>query len=112
MKMTSRNMAAVIMNFASFWLGCSPSADDRTLTEVPRPAKILTIGMSGSGVRTFPGRVQAAQRFRVGGSNLDLLDAQNAALSAGFTAGTAVYAFLDDWAEVQPPVADLDRQTP
>ena len=40
-------------------------------------------------------------------SILDLLDAQNAALTAGFVAETAVYVFLDDWAEVQRSIADL-----
>jgi len=40
-------------------------------------------------------------------SILDLLDAQNAALTAEFAAETAVYEFLDDWAEVQRSIADL-----
>jgi outer membrane protein TolC len=40
-------------------------------------------------------------------SILDLLDAQNAALTAEFAAETAVYDFLEDWAEVQRSVADL-----
>ena len=40
-------------------------------------------------------------------SILALLDAQNAALTAEFAAETAVYDFLDDWAEVQRSIADL-----
>jgi len=40
-------------------------------------------------------------------SILALLDAQNAALTAEFAAETAVYVFLEDWAEVQRSVADL-----
>lgn len=40
-------------------------------------------------------------------SILALLDAQNAALTAEFAAETAVYEFLDDWAEVQRSIADL-----
>jgi len=38
-------------------------------------------------------------------SILDLLDAQNAALSAELAAVTAVYDFVDDWAEVERAVA-------
>lgn len=40
-------------------------------------------------------------------SILDLLDAQNNALTAELAAETAVYDFLDDWAEVRRSVADL-----
>jgi outer membrane protein TolC len=40
-------------------------------------------------------------------SILNLLDAQNAALTAEFAAETAVHDFLKDWAEVQRSVADL-----
>lgn len=40
-------------------------------------------------------------------SILDLLDAQNNALSAELAAETSVYDFLDDWAEVQRSVAGL-----
>jgi outer membrane protein TolC len=40
-------------------------------------------------------------------SILDLLDAQNAALTAEFAAETAVYEFLDDWAEVRRSVGEL-----
>ena len=38
-------------------------------------------------------------------SILDLLDAQNNALTSELAAVTAVYDFLDDWAEVQRSVA-------
>lgn len=41
-------------------------------------------------------------------SILDLLDAQNNALTAELAASTSVYDFLDDWAEVQRSVADLE----
>lgn len=40
-------------------------------------------------------------------SILDLLDAQNNALTAELTAMTSVYNFLDDWAEVRRSVAGL-----
>jgi len=40
-------------------------------------------------------------------SIIDLLDAQNSALTSELGAVTAVYAFLDDWAEVQRSVAGL-----
>jgi outer membrane protein TolC len=40
-------------------------------------------------------------------SILDLLDAQNAALTAEFAAETAVYDFLDDWAEVRRGIGQL-----
>ncbi len=40
-------------------------------------------------------------------SILDLLDAQNNALTAELAAETSVYNFLDDWAEVQRSVAGL-----
>ncbi len=40
-------------------------------------------------------------------SILDLLDAQNNALTSELAAETAVYDFLDDWAEVQRSVAGL-----
>ena len=43
-------------------------------------------------------------------SILDLLDAQNAGLTAEFAAVTAVYDFLNDWAEVRRSVADLGRE--
>jgi len=45
-------------------------------------------------------------------SILDLLDAQNAALSAELAAMTAVYDFIDDWAEVQRSVAERDVLNP
>ena len=40
-------------------------------------------------------------------SILDLLDAQNAALTAEFAAETSVYDFLDDWAEVRRSIGEL-----
>jgi len=41
-------------------------------------------------------------------SIIALLDAQNNALTSEFAAETAIYNFLDDWAEVQRSVAGLD----
>ena len=45
-------------------------------------------------------------------SILDLLDAQNIALTAELAAETSVYDFLDDWAEVRRSVAGLGQQLP
>jgi outer membrane protein len=43
-------------------------------------------------------------------SILDLLDAQNAALTAEFAAETSVYVFLNDWAEVRRSIAKLGAE--
>jgi outer membrane protein TolC len=43
-------------------------------------------------------------------SIIDLLDAQNNALTSELAAENSVYAFLDDWAEVQRSVAGLDTE--
>jgi len=45
-------------------------------------------------------------------SIIALLDAQNNALTSELAAETAVYNFLDDWAEVQRSVAGLDTGAP
>ncbi len=45
-------------------------------------------------------------------SIIDLLDAQNNALTSELGAVTAVYTFLDDWAEVQRSVAGIETTHP
>ncbi len=52
--------------------GCSQDSTlDTETSELIKPAKIITVGQQGSTARTYPGRVQAAQRvslsFRVAG---------------------------------------------
>lgn len=68
--------------------GCSQDSGlDGKAGELIKPAKIVTVGESGSKARTYPGRVQAAQRvslsFRVGGPVVELSVTKGQRVAAG-----------------------------
>jgi multidrug efflux system membrane fusion protein len=68
--------------------GCgSNSSDTADSGADARPAKIVTVGASGASARTYPGRVQAAQRvplaFRVGGPVVEIRVSKGQRVSAG-----------------------------
>ena len=68
--------------------GCgSNSSDTAGIGAEARPAKIVTVGTSGARARTYPGRVQAAQRvplaFRVGGPVVEIRVSKGQRVSAG-----------------------------
>lgn len=56
--------------------GCGSEPESAPETAAPRPAKIVTVGRSESGTRTYPGRSQAprsvALSFRVGGPVVEI----------------------------------------
>ena len=66
--------------------GHDPSDTGMPIDEA-RPAKIVTVGVPGSSARTYPGRVQAAQRvslaFRVGGPVVEIHVSKGQRVDAG-----------------------------
>jgi len=68
--------------------GCGSNSSDTTDTGADaRPAKIVTVGASAAGARTYPGRVQAAQSvplaFRVGGPVVESRVSKGQRVAAG-----------------------------
>ncbi len=68
--------------------GCGSKASDTTGTgDEARPAKIITVGTAGQSARTYPGRVQAAQRaslsFRVGGPVVEIRVSKGQRVASG-----------------------------
>jgi len=68
--------------------GCGSNTSEKTnLGADARPAKIVTVGTAGSSARTYPGRVQAAQRvplaFRVGGPVVEIRVSKGQRVAAG-----------------------------
>ncbi len=79
-------------------LGCGSKSSDTTDIGADAAGKTLEL------VRDAYARGAA--------SIIALLDAQNNALASELAAETAVYNFLDDWAEVQRSVAGLNVAQP
>ena len=66
---------------------CGPGTGSQTDEITLRPAKIITVGEAVSDTRTYPGRVQAAQRvslaFRVAGPVVEVLVSKGQRVAAG-----------------------------
>lgn len=89
--------------------GCGSKAADSTGSGAEaRPAKIITVGTSGRGVRTYPGRVQAAKRaslsFRVGGPVVEIRVGKGQRVASG-----DILARIDP-RDYQVQVANLEAQ--
>lgn len=88
MKTRQNTLIITLLGFGLTVAGCGshqPSNnDDDTAT---RPAKIITVGTPGQSARTYPGRVQAAQRatlsFRVGGPVVEIRVSKGQRVHAG-----------------------------
>lgn len=108
---TTRLTAAIVTVTAALILIWACAAQAPTATgagDEARPAKIITVGTPGASSRTYPGRVQAAQRvslsFRVGGPVVDIRVSKGQKVKAG-----EILARIDP-RDYQVQVANLSAQ--
>jgi len=101
-------IAAVAASLSLIWACGSKMTTETDTSDEARPAKIVTVGASSSNARTYPGRVQAAQRvslsFRVGGPVVDIHVSKGQQVKAG-----EVLARIDP-RDYQVQVANLEAQ--
>ncbi|MEE4272425.1 MAG: efflux RND transporter periplasmic adaptor subunit [Thermoanaerobaculales bacterium] len=110
--MTTTRLITIIVTLAAamtlIWACGSKFADDTADEDIVRPAKIVTVGASSASARTYPGRVQAAQRvqlsFRVGGPVVDISVSKGQQVRAG-----QVLARIDP-RDYRVQVANLEAQ--
>ncbi len=80
-------IAAVAASLALIWACGSKMTTETDTSDQARPAKIVTVATSAASVRTYPGRVQAAQRvplaFRVGGPVVEIRVSKGQRVAAG-----------------------------
>jgi len=109
MKATRSTLTIALLGIGLAAAGCgSPQStgfDDDTAT---RPAKIVTVGTTSGSARTYPGRVQAAQRaslsFRVGGPVVEIRVSKGQRVRSG-----EILARIDP-RDYQVQVANLEAQ--
>ncbi len=108
---TKRTIIAIIaiaVIAGLIWACAAQAPTDTGAGDEARPAKIVTVGTPGASSRTYPGRVQAAQRvslsFRVGGPVVDIRVSKGQQVKAG-----EILARIDP-RDYQVQVANLSAQ--
>jgi len=109
MKATRNTLTIALLGIVLAAAGCgspqSTGSDDDTAS---RPAKIVTVGTPGQSARTYPGRVQAAQRaslsFRVSGPVVEIRVSKGQRVASG-----DILARIDP-RDYQVQVANLSAQ--
>lgn len=101
-------IAIAAVSLTLIWACGSKTTSESDSRNEARPAKIVTVGVPGSNARTYPGRVQAAQRvslaFRVGGPVVEIHVSKGQRVDVG-----QVLARIDT-RDYQVQVANLEAQ--